>query len=256
MRRFYAAAISCLLAFSGCAMAQLNMNSNPDDVLDALHASGQSIKSFSATLKLNEFDDGTGAETNRFGKVWFQIKADGEPVMHVVFDQKQVNDKKSIPDKVEYLLDDGWVTNRTDATKTESRMQVVPKGEKMNLFQVGKSPFPMPIGQDRAEVEKQFDVSKVAPVNDDPPGTIHLLLTPKPNSPLAKQFSSVDLWTDVKTRMPVRIKTIDSKKAKERTTDLTDLKVNPNLNPQDVSVSKLPPDWRTSDTPLTEKAEN
>jgi outer membrane lipoprotein-sorting protein len=120
----------------------------------------------------------------------------------------------------------------------------------VDLFQVGKSPFPMPIGQDRADVEKQFDVTTVPPAKDDPPGTVHLLLKPKPDSPLLKRFSSVDLWTDLKTNMPARIQTVDSRQVMERTTDLTDLKVNPTLGPDDLNVSKLPPDWRTSDTPL------
>jgi len=241
-----------LAASCGCAMGQLDANSKADDVLNALRDSGRSIKSFSANVKVNDFDNGTGAETNRFGKVWFLIKPDGEPVMHIVFDQKQVGGKKMIPDKVEYLLDDGWLTLRTDATKTESRMQLVPQGQKVDLFQLGKSPFPMPIGQDPAEIQKQFDVSRQAPANDDPPGTIHLLLKPKPNSPMANRFSSVDIWTDTKTRMPVRIKTVDSKQVRETTADLTDLLVNPDLKNQDVTLPDLPPDWRTSETPLAQ----
>jgi outer membrane lipoprotein-sorting protein len=250
MRQLYLTAFICLAACCGCASAQLDSNSKTDDVLNALHDSGTNIKSFSATVKLNEFDNGTGAETTRFGKVWFQIKPNGEPVMHIAFDHKQVGDKKLIPDKIEYLLDDGWVTDRTDATKTESRIQLVPKGQKVDLFQLGKSPFPMPIGQDPAEIQRQFDVTKAAPANDDPPGSVHLLLKPKADAPMANRFSSVDIWTDIKTRMPVRIKTVDPKQAKERTADLTDLLVNPDLKKEDVTLPDLPGDWRTSDTPL------
>jgi outer membrane lipoprotein-sorting protein len=172
--------------------------------------------------------------------------------MHIVFDHKQVGGKSLIPDRVEYLLEDGWLTIRTDATKTESRVQLVPQGQKVNLFQLGKSPFPMPIGQDRAEVEKQFDATRLPPAKDDPSGSIHLQLKPRTDSPMAERFSSIDLWTDLKTQMPVRIKTIDNKKVMERTTDLTGMRVNSELKPQDVSVPKLAPDWRSSDTPLAQ----
>ncbi len=238
------------IGFCGCAGAQLNPDSTADDVLHALHDSGSSIKSFSAEVKLDEFDNGTGAETNRFGKVWFAIKPTGDPVMHIVFDQKQVGDRGKVPDKVEYLLDDGWLTDRTDATKTESRIQLVPKGQKVNLFQLGKSPFPMPIGQDPDEIQKQFDVSKLAAAKDDPAGTIHLLLKPKPGSQMANRFSSVDIWTDLKTKMPVRIQTLDQKQVRERTADLTKMQVNTPLNQEDISLPGLPRDWRSSDTPL------
>jgi outer membrane lipoprotein-sorting protein len=239
-----------LVASSGCAVAQLNPGSSPDEVLNALHDTGTTIKSFSAKVKLDEYDTVTGAEIVRFGKVWFQIKPTGDPAMHIVFDSKQIGDKNKVPDKVEYLLDDGWLTDRTAATKIESRIQLVPQGQKMNLFQLGKSPFPMPIGQDPAEIQKQFDLAKVAPAKDDPANTIHLLLKPKPNCPMANRFFSVEIWTDFQTRMPVRIQTIDPKQVKERTADLTDLKVNTPLNQTDATLPALPPDWRTSDTPL------
>ena len=36
----------------------------------------------------------------------------------------------------------------------------------MNLLELGEGPFPLPIGQSRQDVEKQFKVTKVAAVKD------------------------------------------------------------------------------------------
>jgi outer membrane lipoprotein-sorting protein len=249
MKKFHLIPILFIALCGSCAIAQLTPSSTADDVLNTLQTSGQNLKSFSAKVTVRDFDTGSGGETTRFGKVWFQIKPDGNPVMHIALDYKVVGQKPN-PDKVDYLLDDGWLTDRTDGTKTEARIQLVPKGQKVNLFQLGKSPFPMPIGQSPDEIKKQFDLTKVDPAKDDPANSIHIRLTPKPDSDMAKRFSSVDIWTDLTTKMPSRIETIDSKKGHDRTADLIKLELNPQINPADVSLPTLPPDWRSDITPL------
>ena len=249
MRKLCLTGFMLLFSCCSCAMANLTADSKVDDVLDALQASGHSVKSFSAGLKMNDYDAGFGSEVNRFGKLVFSIKPDGNPVLHVVLDHKQASGKKLVAEKKEYFLEDGWLTDRDYEVKIETRRQVAPPGQKVNLFQLGKGPFPLPIGQDKAEVHKQFGVTKIDAAKDDPASTVHLLLKPNTGSPLAGRFLSVDVWTDINTQMPVRVKTVDDKH-NERTVDFLELKVNPDLTSADLSLSSLPPDWNTSDIPL------
>jgi outer membrane lipoprotein-sorting protein len=249
MRKLISASSILMAICCSCAMAQLSGDSKVDDVLDALQASGHSVKSFSAGLKVNDYDAGTDSEVNRFGKLMFSIKPDGNPVLHVLLDHKQAGGKKLVAEKKEYLLDDGWLIDRDAEIKVETRRQVSPPGQKVDLFQLGKGPFPLPIGQDKAEVHKQFDVTKVDPAKDDPADSVHLLLKPNAGSPLAGRFLTVDVWANVKTQMPMRVKTVDDKH-NERTVDFIDLKVNQELAASDLALPALPADWTSNDIPL------
>src|SRR5262249_19279006 len=110
--------------------------------------------------------------------------------------------------------------------------------------------FPLPIGQPKDEVHKQFDVKKIDAGKDDPNGTVHLQLIPEPNTRFARQFKSIDAWVDAKTHMPTRIKTMDRNETMERTTDLSNIQINPKLGDQDFAMEKIDPSqWN-----VTEKA--
>src|SRR5205814_1317034 len=127
----------------------------------------------------------------------------------------------------EYLLDGGWLIDRDYRAKNEVRRQIARAGEKVNLFQLGKGPFPLPIGQDKKDVHEQFEVTKLPPAKDDPAGAVHLQLTPKEKTDFARKFSRIDVWVDQHTKMPVRIETIDRNQTTDRQTDLEKMKVNP-----------------------------
>jgi outer membrane lipoprotein-sorting protein len=227
--------------------AALNTNSTADDVLDALQAAGKNMKSFSADLKLDEINDQFGTETLRFGKIWFQTKPNGDETLHVLMDHKEV-EKKQTPEKKEYLLDRGWLIDRNYDLKIETRTQLVPAGQKVNLFQLGKGPFPLPIGQDKKDVLAEFAASVAAPDKDDPAGTIHLKLKPLPRTQWAQTFVLVEVWVDFKTNMPVRVAT--QSKTEYKVTDLLNLKVNPALNPNDLALPPLDKGWKPVDRPL------
>jgi outer membrane lipoprotein-sorting protein len=225
----------------------LNSNSKVDDVLDALQADGKNVKSFTADVKIDEFNTTFQTDALRFGKVWFESKPNGDPVLHLLMDHKEIA-KKQTPEKREYLIEDGWLTDRNYDVKKEVRMQLVPAGQKVNLFQLGKGPFPLPIGQDRKDVKAEFAVSILAPDKDDPAGTIHLKLVPLPNSQWAQTFVEVEVWVDLKSNMPVRIFTKD--KSTEKTVDLLNLGVNSSINPKELALPPLEKGWDSLDKPL------
>ena len=223
---------------NGCAMAALALltagagpltpASTVDDVLDAMQARVD-LRSFTADVSQTLKDTTHGYDTTFAGKAWFQIPAGGEARLRVAFDTKQKGKKPPVPNRKEYLLEGGWLTDRDFSLKNETKRQVVRPGDKLNLFELGKGPFPLPIGQSKAEVRKQFTVAQVPPAKGDPANTIHLALTPKPDSTFARQFSYVDFWVDVSQQMPVRIETVDAHGVNDQVTDLTNLKVNPPL---------------------------
>ena len=115
--------------------------------------------------------------------------------------------------------------------------------------------LPLPIGQRREEVLAQFDVTKVDPAADDPAGTLHLQLVPKPKTSFARKFKSIDAWVKLNDELPVRIKTLDFNGNTERTTDLSNLKINPDLQDADFALPKLEGDWNLVEEPYNDPAD-
>jgi outer membrane lipoprotein-sorting protein len=212
------------------APAPVGPDTNLDGVLDALNARGQDLRDFSADVALHTTDDRTGQDTAQIGKVVYQRRDGGNSRIKVAFDTRKVDDgdgKAPVTQKqrLDYVLDNGWLTDRDYQKKLEVRRQVLRPGQKMDLLKLGEGPFPLPIGQDKAEVKKQFDATKVPPTADDPKGTAHVRLVPKPGTAFAKRFRQIDVYVDAKTSMPARIDTVE-KAGTTRSTELTNVKLN------------------------------
>jgi outer membrane lipoprotein-sorting protein len=221
-----------LAVLAGCAAAGPaapaggQANGSIDQVLGQLDQVGKNLKEFSGKVKLSEEDNAMGGEVTHAGTVAFQKKPDGTARIHVVFDQRISNGKRSA-EKTEYLLDGPTLYDRNYRAKNETKRQVLKPGEKMDLFKLGEGPFPLPIGQSPAEVHNAFDVTQPPAAKDDVAGAVHLQLIPKPGGELARKFHSIDVYVDQKSHMPVRVITVDTKQTRISTADLTDLVLNP-----------------------------
>lgn len=227
-----------------------------DPVLVQLDQRGQTLQSFTADVRLLERDESTMYQSTRVGKVWYERRADGSARMRVTFADRETV-KAKVADPLEYVLDGGWLTERQHAKKIQVRRQVLRPGEKVNLLKLGEGPFPLPIGQKPDEVKRQFTVTRAKPDKEaDPayaPGAPHLVLKPRPGTPLARKFDTVDVWVDPATQMPVKIETLDPKQTTVKSTELRNLVVNPKLADADF---KLPPidetTWSSKEEPFRE----
>jgi outer membrane lipoprotein-sorting protein len=222
------AMVGILMLFGalGAHAAPLGADASVDQVLDALAERGKTLNEFTADIRYTDTDLTMGDSTTRLGKVWYQRKGDGDARMHILLDKKVVGDKTS-DDRREYVLQDGWALTRDYRAKNEVKYQIARPGEKVNLFALGKGAFPLPIGQEKKDVEAMFEVKKMEAGKDDPTNTIHLQLTPKAKTEFADRFSTVDVWVDRSTEMPVRVSTVDRNGAMEQSTDLEHVVVNP-----------------------------
>jgi outer membrane lipoprotein-sorting protein len=232
--RLTALVTSVLLLLGTCTFApaeepKLTPDSDLDTTLDALNARGQNLKDFSADVAIHTADNRTGEDTAQIGTVIFQNRNNGDSRIKVAFDKKETDNgngqKIAQKQKLDYVLEDGWLTDRDYQKKLEVRRQVLQPGQKMNLLKLGEGPFPLPIGQDKAEVKKQFKASKVPPAKDDPKDTVHVRLIPVEKSQFEKKFQQIDVFVDTKTNMPVRIDTVE-KAGTVRSTELKNMKLN------------------------------
>jgi outer membrane lipoprotein-sorting protein len=218
---------------------QLTDKSSVDDVLDALDARGRNLREFVADVSLTEIDDATALESTRTGRVTYQKQKDDDRI-RVVFNQK-LEGRFAKDEKVEYLLNGGWLVDRDYKRSVQVKRQVLRPGEKVNLLKLGEGPFPLPIGQAKEEVHKEFDVTRGATTPDAPKGTVHVTLKPKEGTRLARKFKVIEVWVDPKTNMPVRIEALDVNETTRRQTDLTNIKVNPEpaLGERDFVLPKI-----------------
>jgi hypothetical protein len=173
------------------------------------------------------------------GKIWMQRVGPDDARLRVSFDRRQANDEPPKGERQEFMLAGGMLTERNYVDRTEIRRQVLQPGQKMNLLKLGEGPFPLPLGQAKEDVHKMFEVKKVAPAKDDPAGTVHAQLTPKPGSQFADRFATIDFWVDPQSRMPVRIVTQDPNGTTQRTTELKDVKVNANLTDKEFTLAPV-----------------
>jgi outer membrane lipoprotein-sorting protein len=226
-------------------------NQSIDTWLDRLDARGKNLDNFTADLRLTETDNSTMLSTTRMGNVVFQRQKDGDARMKILFEKKIVaDDRPPLNEKIEYVLKDGWLIERDYRLKKQISRQVVRPGEKINLLKLGEGPFPLPIGQDKKEVHQQFDVKIIAPDKDDPAASaVHLQLTPKRGSQFERKFSSIDVWVDGKTDMPLRIEAVDRNGTTTRTTDLEHMKVNATLAATAFDLPSLPSGWERYEEP-------
>src|SRR5688572_10467098 len=178
-------------ANAGVAAGALTPDSPVDDVLDALDRRGDELKDFTANVSLSDIDTSVGNETKMSGNMWMQRVGQDDARLRVLFDRKQVNDQQAKGERQEFMLAGGMLTERNYVDRKEIRRQVLQPGQKMNLLKLGEGPFPLPLGQGKADVHKMFEVKKVAPANDDPAGTVHVQLTPKPASQFADRFATI-----------------------------------------------------------------
>ena len=219
----------CLLLPARLATAEsvirLTSDSPLDTVLDALEQRGKDLKDFSADVTLTSVSERTGESQSQTGKVVYQDRGQGASRIKVNFDKRKLESGATQNHRQDYLLQEGWLTDRDYQKKLEVRRQVLKPGQKMDLLKLGEGPFPLPIGQEKGEVKNQFEVTKLAPTPDDPKDTVHVKLVPKKGSQFEKRFRQIDVFVDLKSNMPTRIDTSE-KPDTARTTELTNLKLN------------------------------
>jgi len=221
-----------------------------DALLDALHERGATLNDFTADVSLTTTDTSTGEDpVKQVGRVVYQKPQDDNARLRVTFDRKLIGEKK-LEQKIEYLLDGEWLTDRDYRRRIEVRRQVMQPGTKVNLLKLGEGPFPLPIGQSRVNVYDQFNVTLEPDSTDAMP---HAKLLPKASTSLSRKFKSIDVWIDSTTNMPTRIETVDRNETTTRRTDLTNIKVNTGVGADQFKLVEVKDsEWTRSDEKFEE----
>lgn len=223
---------------------KLAVDISTDDLLEALHQRGLDLTGFTGEVTQNEYIGGFGSEEILKGKLVYDATSGS---IRVDFQTRDVKDGRGPRSyQLTHLLNKGWLTTRNVEGKSQERRQVSRPNEKINLLKLGEGSFPIPIGQDPVEVNKQFDVSR--PASDDPRPVVRLV--PKEGTKLAKKFNKIDIWVDPVTHFPTKIETTTGASNDMKTTELDNLKVNPPIGPGAFQLPPVDPAWKQTESPL------
>ncbi len=254
-RRFFAAlrmTIVCKLAIlftiisasSHRAQADINKDSSIDQILDAMHDVGKNLKAMAADVQLSDQDISLGDDPKvRSGSMVLVRPSEDDTKIHITFTQKKIG-KKIFNEKQEFIIDGAQVIERdwSSDPKKETTRVIAAEGTKLNIFKLGEGPFPLPIGQTKEEVQKQFDVKKIQPTPESPAGTIQVELTPKKETDLARKFSVITLSLSP-NGMPSVIETTDTKQIEMKSASLSNVRLNDAVKPEEFKIEKIDDSW-------------
>ena len=221
---------------AGSATPRLTAQSSLNEILDALHQVGQDLKSLETAILLTEIDNDTGNPTARPGKV--VLARDGEQVKlratltGVIVEQNGEDGFR--PEKIEYLLRDGQLIDRNYQTRTQVIRKLPVEEQKRDLLKLGEGPFPLPIGQSRAEVLRQFEVREVDPSDDQQnemgidarEGTRRIRLTPKTGSELEDDFKWLEVDVGLADALPAQVIALNATGSTVQVTEFRSVKLN------------------------------
>ncbi|MFA7236750.1 MAG: outer membrane lipoprotein carrier protein LolA [Phycisphaeraceae bacterium] len=210
-------------------------------LLDRLEARGAKLKTYQAHVTYTREQPLLGDQQIRTGNLAYQSsQTDPTPTparFAVRFTKLVVNEALRDHPR-NYIFDGTWLAEVDPENKQFIRRQVVapPKPGQSDSaapgsydpLQLGQGPFPLPLGQKREQVLAIFHAVLVDSAADDPADTLHLKLTPRTDGKTGKplsNFTTVNIWYDTTTLLPVKIITEDDSQ-NMTTVKLADAKVD------------------------------
>lgn len=181
-------------------------------LLDNLEKTGAKLKSFQAKMLFTQQQLLIDTEMIRNGKLYYHTDKENLRFRIHFSDwlQRDLEDDEQIPQIVRFnedvVFDGLWVTRRNERNKTIQKIEISRKRQNKEQFRLGKGPFPLPFAIRKADVLKEFDTKLLRAEPNDPAGTSHLLLKPKPKSSFADKYLRMDLWIGQKDYLPRQIR--------------------------------------------------
>lgn len=226
-------------------------------ILDRLEKRGDTVRDLSCRVRQEMLAKVVGEKITKEGDVKYLRGSDGNNARFIIHFAKITQDDFPIKPET-YAFDGRWFTEAKESTKSVLRREIVRPGEKLNLFSVEESPFPLPFGQKKAEILKNFDVKLVPPEAKDPADTNdskHLLCIPKPGTHREQEYKEIHFYIDPKLDLPktiVAYRKTGTKVSEIQTVtfpDLTNKSINKSL-PVSAFDFKVPVGWSVSEERL------
>ena len=140
-----------------------------DALLDAVETADAHIERLSAGLSYHRLFALAGDEQLRIGHLTFlnEHKEGTDKRSRkfaVVFDDLYVGERKE-PDGRTFVFDGEWLIERIPADRLMLKRQVAPPGAEFDPLRVGEGPLPLPLGQKKADILANYQVTMPEPTS-------------------------------------------------------------------------------------------
>lgn len=180
-----------------------------DAILTALEARSNGLRDIRCKIKFIEEDQLNLTTRTKEGEILFRM-AEPNPQWAMYFSYTEVD---GTPYKKQWYLFDGrWLYQAFERTEQVTQQEIARAGEKRDMFDLDEAPFPVPFGQKKDKILRNFDVTLAVAKKGDPPGCDHLVCIPKKDSRLAEKYASVEFFILRDLHLPIRV--IVTKKGK------------------------------------------
>lgn len=189
----------------------------------------------------------------RTGKVLFRQGSNNEKEAAILFDSLIIGQRREKIQK-HYIFSGRWMAEIDHENKQFIKRELVSPNEKeVDPFELGNGPIPLPIGQSKESVLKQFNVTKASrpdkgPLSKLDQRVIGLHLEPKGES----EWEYIDLFYNPDTWLPVAVRTMETD-GTSRVSRLTNMQLN-TLSEEDAKLLSIetpdPTQWSIDIQPI------
>jgi len=209
-----------------------------DDILTRLEKRSDGLKDIRCKIRIVEDDQINLAKNTKLGTLLLMV-TDANPRALVHFDRCEIDGM--LRKQEWYLFDGRYWYEAIERLGQVTKREIAREGEAFDLFNLETSPFPMPFGQKKSVILRNFMVERVKPAKGDPDNTDHLRLLPKPGSKLDRKYTSIDYFMRRGLNLPVRIVVARNEGMEIVTVDFLDLSeqgINVGLTDKDFAKPK------------------
>ncbi len=130
-----------------------------EKVLDQLEEQGRTLKDFTASATMEKFEALTDDREIRRGRVVVVGPSGGQREIAIIFDETIDSTGRGSTDSRRFIFAKGWLSEFDVERKQLIRRQLAREGETFDPLRVGEGAFPVPLGQPKADVLREFTVT-------------------------------------------------------------------------------------------------
>jgi len=214
-----------------------------DQFLTELEKSGTTIETLSGSLSLEKYDALVEETERRFGRLVLDRK-DGKRRFAIVFEEFIDGSGRAERSTDHWIFSDGWLCEQDHRNRSFTKRQIVAPGESFDPLALGEGPIPVPIGQKKSEVLARFAVAEGEVPLDIPllgslKNVAALRLTPRAETPMAKDTAMIELFYDRTTLAPVGV-VIRERNGNRTVARIARPVVNGEVKPEDRALLEIP----------------
>ncbi|MFH1107788.1 MAG: hypothetical protein V1790_01120 [Planctomycetota bacterium] len=204
-----------------------------DEILTQLQQRSDGLQDIRCEVRFVEDDRINLTQRTKFGGILFLMT---KPNPHFLIHFEKTEADGVLGKQEWYLFDGQWLYQAVERIAQVTKQEVARPGMEFDLFDLEKAPFPVPFGQKRETILRNFNVTLASPTPGDPPKTDHLICVPKADSRLHRKYERLELFVHRDVHLPSRIVVTKNNGYEINTADFPDLSeksINAGVKPTD-----------------------